>query len=88
MWVILQIRKEGAKRKNALLERECPMSMSSLCFALLEHLSISTLTAKGLQLCGTSPAFPRVMAFIFTGDSCESMLHEQASHPGGEVIKK
>lgn len=88
MWVILQIRKEGAKQKNALLERECLMSMLSLCFALLEHLSISTLTAKGLQLCGTSPTFPIEMAFIFTGDSGESMLHEQASQPGGEVIKK
>lgn len=52
-------------------------SVLSLCFIVLEHLSISTLTAKGLQLCGTS-AFPGEMAFVLTGDSSGSGLYEQA----------
>lgn len=53
-------------------------SVLSLCFIVLEQLSIFTLTAKGLQLCGTSSVFPRQMAFIFTGDNGGSGLHEQA----------
>lgn len=53
--------------------------MFSSCFAVLEQLGISTVVDKGLQLCGIFPAFPRESAFIFTGDSGGSGMHEQAS---------
>ena len=80
MWVVLQIGKKVQSRKVLSWRENVPcQSVVSLCFIVLEQLSISTLTAKGLQLCGTPPAFPREMVFIYTGDSRGSGSHEQAS---------
>lgn len=53
-------------------------SVLSLYFIALGQPSICTVTAEGLELCGTPPAFPGELAFIHTGDSGGPGMHEQA----------
>lgn len=53
-------------------------SVLSLYFIALGQLSICTVTAKGLELCGTPPASPGELAFIHTGGSGGPGTHEQA----------
>lgn len=53
-------------------------SVLSLYFIALGQLSICTVTGKGLELCGTPPAFPGELAFIHTGGSGGPGTREQA----------
>lgn len=53
-------------------------SVLSLYLIALGQLSICTVTAKGLELRGTPPAFPGELAFIHTGDSGGPGTHELA----------
>lgn len=53
-------------------------SVLSLYFVALGQLSICTVTARGLELRGTPPAFPGELAFIHTGGSGGPGTHEQA----------